>query len=102
MHDAKLIWVTPDAEQLIGKIARVSNPKNEDNPNVEGLLNTSSSTSTGHPLRWQVCASKSIQQELLAHKSCVIVASRSKSSPNGMQFQLIHLQQSFPNSEDKT
>ena len=38
MHDAKLIWVTPDAEQLIGKIARVSNPKNEDNPNVERLL----------------------------------------------------------------
>ena len=32
MHSAKLIWVTPDAEQLIGKIARVSNPKNEDNP----------------------------------------------------------------------
>ena len=38
MHNAKLIWVTPDAEALIGKIARVSNPKNEDNPNVEGLL----------------------------------------------------------------
>ena len=38
MHNAKLIWVTEDAEQLIGKIARVSNPKNEDNPNVEGLL----------------------------------------------------------------
>ncbi len=38
MHSSKLIWVTPDAEALIGKIARVSNPKNEDNPNVEGLL----------------------------------------------------------------
>ena len=38
MHSAKLIWITPDAEKLIGKIARVSNPKNEDNPNVEGLL----------------------------------------------------------------
>ena len=38
MHDAKLVWVTPDAEALIGKIARVSNPKNENNPNVEGLL----------------------------------------------------------------
>ena len=38
MHSAKLIWVTPDAEQLIGKIARVSNPKNENNPDVEGLL----------------------------------------------------------------
>jgi thymidylate synthase (FAD) len=38
MHDAKLIWITPEAEQLIGKIARVSNPANEDNPNVVGLL----------------------------------------------------------------
>ena len=38
MHSAKLVWITPDAEQLIGKIARVSNPKNEDNPNVERLI----------------------------------------------------------------
>ncbi len=38
MHDAKLIWLTPDAEALIGKIARVSNPENEDNPSVEKLL----------------------------------------------------------------
>ena len=38
MHDAKLVWITPDAEKLIGKIARVSNPANEDNPNVIGLL----------------------------------------------------------------
>ena len=38
MHSANLIWVTPDAEALIGKIARVSNPNNEDNPEVDGLL----------------------------------------------------------------
>jgi thymidylate synthase (FAD) len=38
MHSANLVWITPDAEKLIGKIARVSNPNNEDNPNVEGLL----------------------------------------------------------------
>jgi len=38
MHTAKLVWVTPDAERLIGKLARVSNPANEDNPNVEGLI----------------------------------------------------------------
>ena len=38
MHHAELVWVTPDAGKLIGKIARVSNPKNEDNPNVEGLI----------------------------------------------------------------
>ena len=38
MHSAKLILVTPDAESLIGKIARVSNPNNEDNPEVEKLI----------------------------------------------------------------
>ena len=34
----KLISVTPDAEKTIGYVARVSNPKNQDNPNVAGLL----------------------------------------------------------------
>ena len=38
MHNANLVWVTPDCEALIAKIARVSNPKNEDNPKTEGLL----------------------------------------------------------------
>tara|TARA_B100001564_G_scaffold130408_1_gene109109 strand:- start:762 stop:1388 length:627 start_codon:yes stop_codon:yes gene_type:complete len=38
MHTAKLIWITEDAEKLVSKIARVSNPKNEDNPNIERLL----------------------------------------------------------------
>ena len=38
MHNAELIWITPDAETLVGKIARVSNPENEDNPKVERLL----------------------------------------------------------------
>jgi thymidylate synthase (FAD) len=36
--DVKLVWVTPEAEKMIGKIARVSNPANQDNPNVAGLL----------------------------------------------------------------
>ena len=38
MHQAKLVWITPDAEALVGKIARVSNPNNEDNPEVEKLI----------------------------------------------------------------
>tara|TARA_B100000902_G_scaffold255753_1_gene242195 strand:- start:510 stop:1154 length:645 start_codon:yes stop_codon:yes gene_type:complete len=38
MHNANLVWITPDAESLIGKIARVSNPANEDNPEVVKLL----------------------------------------------------------------
>ena len=32
--------VTPDAERLIGKIARVSNPANEDNPEAQNSLST--------------------------------------------------------------
>ena len=38
MQQVKLITVTPKAEETIGYIARVSNPKNQDNPNVAGLL----------------------------------------------------------------
>jgi len=34
----KLIWITPEAEQVIGYCARVSNPANQDNPDVAGLL----------------------------------------------------------------
>ena len=33
-----LVSVTPDAEKTIGYVARVSNPNNQDNPKVEGLL----------------------------------------------------------------
>jgi len=34
----KLVSVTPDAEQLMAYIARVSNPSNQDNENYSGLL----------------------------------------------------------------
>ena len=34
----KLVSVTPEAEKHMGYVARVSNPKNQDNPNVSGLL----------------------------------------------------------------
>ena len=36
--DVKLISVTPNAEQHIAYCARVSNPKNQENSNFEGLL----------------------------------------------------------------
>jgi thymidylate synthase (FAD) len=35
---ARLVWVTPDAEETIAYIARVSNPKNQENEKFEGLL----------------------------------------------------------------
>ena len=34
----KLVTVTPDAEKTIGYVARVSNPNNQENPKVSGLL----------------------------------------------------------------
>ena len=34
----KLVSVTPDAEKTMGYVARVSNPDNQDNPKVAGLL----------------------------------------------------------------
>ena len=38
MSNVKLVWATPDADKLIGYCARVSNPANQDNENVSGLL----------------------------------------------------------------
>ena len=34
----QLVQVTPEAEKTMGYVARVSNPQNQDNPNVAGLL----------------------------------------------------------------
>ena len=36
--NVKLVTVTPEAEKHMGYVARVSNPNNQDNPNVAGLL----------------------------------------------------------------
>ena len=37
INNCKLIWITPNAEKIIAYCARVSS-KNQDNPNIEGLL----------------------------------------------------------------
>lgn len=39
MSIVKLISITPDAEKIMGYCARVSNPNNQDNPEVSKLLN---------------------------------------------------------------
>ena len=38
MQQVKLVTVTPKAEETMGYVARVSNPNNQSNPNVAGLL----------------------------------------------------------------
>ena len=34
----KLVWATPDADSIIAYCARVSNPSNQENPNIAKLL----------------------------------------------------------------
>ena len=38
MNSVKLVTVTPEAEKTMGYVARVSNPNNQDDPKVAGLL----------------------------------------------------------------
>lgn len=38
IQDVRLISITPGAEALMAYCARVSNPQNQDNPKIEGLL----------------------------------------------------------------
>ena len=38
INSARLVSVTPEAEKTMGYVARVSNPANQENPNVAGLL----------------------------------------------------------------
>lgn len=33
-----LVWATPDGDRLVAKLARVSNPDNQDNPDTERLI----------------------------------------------------------------
>ena len=74
MHNAKLIWITPDAEALVGKIARVSNPNNEDNPNVEGLIKYLIKHKHWSPFEMasmcvEISTTRAISPQILRHRS---------------------------------
>ena len=74
MSDVNLVWATPDADLVMGKIARVSNPANQDNPNVTKLLRYCAKN--GH---WSVfehshaclsiVTSRDIGRQIIRHKS---------------------------------
>ena len=74
MHSAKLIWITPNAEALIGKIARVSNPSNEDNPEVEKLIKYLIKHKHWSPFEMasmcvQIDTTRAISPQILRHRS---------------------------------
>jgi thymidylate synthase (FAD) len=69
-----LVTVTPDAEATMGYIARVSNPANQDNPNVEGLL--SYCIKHGHwsvfeqaHMTLEINTTRAIAAQILRHRS---------------------------------
>ena len=71
---AKLIWITPDAEKLLGYIARVSNPQNQDNENVEGLLRYMVKHQHWSPFEmasavFEIETTRDIARQILRHRS---------------------------------
>ena len=74
MHSAKLVWITPNAESLVGKIARVSNPNNEDNPEVEKLIKYLIKHKHWSPFEMasmcvQIDTTRAISPQILRHRS---------------------------------
>lgn len=74
MSSVKLIWATPDADKHIGYCARVSNPANQDNPNVAGLLkycakNAHWSVFEMASVCLEVSTTRDIARQLLRHRS---------------------------------
>jgi thymidylate synthase (FAD) len=70
----KLIWTTPDTEAVIAHCARVSNPKNQDNPDYEGLLkycirNNHISIFEMASACLEIQCSRTIARQILRHRS---------------------------------
>ena len=71
---ATLIWATPDADKHIGYCARVSNPGNQDNPNVAGLLKYCAKNAHWSVFEMasaciEVSTTRDIARQLLRHRS---------------------------------
>ena len=74
MHSAKLVWVTPKAEELIARLARVSNPKNENNPEYVKLLSYLIKHKHWSPFEMasmcvEITTTRAIAPQILRHRS---------------------------------
>lgn len=74
MKQVKLVWATPEADQAIGYCARVSNPGNQDNPDVTRLLNYCMREGHVSPFEMaNVCleinTTRDIARQILRHRS---------------------------------
>jgi len=74
MHTVDLVHVTPDAEQLVAYMARVSNPANQDNPNSAKLIRYLIKHKHWSPFEMvnmcvQIKTTRSIAAQILRHRS---------------------------------
>lgn len=74
MSNVKMIWATPDIDNVLAYIARVSNPDNQDNPNIKGLLTYMMTHGHVSPFEMaNVClelnTTRDIGRQVLRHKS---------------------------------
>lgn len=72
--NVNLVWITPNAEILLGKIARVSNPANENNREVAGLLKYCYKHQHWSPFEMasmclEIVTSRAIGRQILRHRS---------------------------------
>jgi thymidylate synthase (FAD) len=74
MQQVKLMWMTPDIDEQIAYIARVSNPKNQDNKNITGLLQYMIKHGHVSPFEManvclEISTTRDIARQILRHRS---------------------------------
>ncbi len=74
MNKVNLVWITPDAEYLIAKLARVSNPANQDSKNISGLLKYMIKNQHWSPFEmasacFEINTTRDIGRQILRHRS---------------------------------
>jgi thymidylate synthase (FAD) len=74
MSKVKIIWATPDLDNTVAYIARVSNPANQDNPSIEGLLTYMMREGHVSPFEManvtlEVNTTRDIGRQILRHRS---------------------------------
>jgi len=74
MQQVKLMWATNDIDEQIAYIARVSNPKNQDNPNITGLLQYMIKHGHVSPFEManvclEITTTRDIARQILRHRS---------------------------------
>lgn len=74
IQNVKLVWATPNIDETLAYIARVSNPDNQDNPNIKGLLKYMLDHGHVSPFEManvtlEITTTRDIGRQILRHRS---------------------------------